>query len=164
MRLTHMRFPVRRMMVVVAVAALAMFGIVKPLWDRARWSRIAHYHWRQANIDLSRAKSVSESDPDASEKLLVRSKWHESMAARYARSAAYPGMPEPKESAPPWTIKFGIELTRTVGTHGRGTQDWSAEDGSRSARRLAGIRRGHCPRRERLTVVSGVAYKYSTCP
>jgi hypothetical protein len=89
------------MMAVVAVAAVAMLVLVKPFCDRARWSQIAQHHSRQAEIYLSRATSVSQNDPGSYEKLFTRFKWHRSMAARYARSAAYPGMPEPRESPPP---------------------------------------------------------------
>jgi hypothetical protein len=91
----------RRWMIAVAVAAVAMPVFVKPSWDRIRWSWIARYHSRQAEIYLSRATSASPNDRGSDEKLFARFKWHQSMAARYARSATYPGMPEPVDSPPP---------------------------------------------------------------
>jgi len=54
MRPLRVTFTLRRMM--VAVVAAAMLVLVKPLWDRARWSRIAAYYARQAEIYLSRAR------------------------------------------------------------------------------------------------------------
>jgi hypothetical protein len=43
-------------MLAVAVVALAMFAIVKPLTDRAHWGQIGSYHLRQADIYLNRAR------------------------------------------------------------------------------------------------------------
>jgi hypothetical protein len=101
MQLPPVRFTVRRLMVAVAVVTVAMLVLVKPFWDRAHWSRIAAYHARQAEIYLSRATSASQNDRGSYEKLFARFMWHQSMQARYARSAAYPGMPEPRGSPPP---------------------------------------------------------------
>jgi hypothetical protein len=100
MKFPRVRFTVRRMMAAVAVVAVAVLTLVKPHWDRARWGHISEGHLRQANFIMSRASSVGESDPDAAERLLTRFKWHQSMAARYARAAAYPGMPPPTDTPP----------------------------------------------------------------
>lgn len=100
MRPPRVRFTVRRLMVAVAVAAVAML-VVKPCWDRVRLGRIAKYHSRQADICFRRLESVSPDDRNSYKKLFARFKWHQSMAASYARSAAYPGMPQPQDSPPP---------------------------------------------------------------
>ena len=91
----------RRWIVIVGVAAVAKLAIVKPFWDSAALARIARYHRSQAAIHLSRAMSGGQSDPGAYEKSFARFKWHQSMAARFARSAAYPGTPEPPDSPSP---------------------------------------------------------------
>ena len=101
MRLHRVRITVGRIMIAMAVVAVAMFLVIKPLWVRAHWSRIAEHQRRQADAYLGRLTALDQSDRDDHEKLLVRFKWHQSMAARYARAAAYPGMPEPKDSPPP---------------------------------------------------------------
>jgi hypothetical protein len=84
----------------VAIVAAAMSMLVKPYLDQRRWSRRGQYHLRQANDDLTQAYAVDTQDPDAYDKLLQRSKWHQSLAARYARAAAY-GIPPPAEGSPP---------------------------------------------------------------
>jgi hypothetical protein len=101
MRLFRVRFTLRRMMVAVAIAAVAIVIVVKPFLDSARRNRTRVYHIRQATNDLNRAMSVSNNDQGAYEKLIARSRWHQHMAERYARSAANPQMPEPKEPPPP---------------------------------------------------------------
>jgi hypothetical protein len=83
----------------VAAAAVLLWGVVKPTYDRHRWGRVAVYHMEQA--DIFEAKAAAASDPAEHESFFTRFKWHQSMAARYARSAAYPGMPAPTDSPRP---------------------------------------------------------------
>ncbi len=60
MQVPRMRFTVRQMMVAVAVAAVAMVVIVKPLWDRAQWRRMAQHHRGMAILCENRVRSLGK--------------------------------------------------------------------------------------------------------
>jgi hypothetical protein len=100
MRLRRVQFTVRRLLVAVAVVAAAISMFVKPYWDQRRWSSRGDYHLRQGNAFLTRADLVMTQNHDAYEKLLRRGKWHQSLAAKYFRAAAY-GLTPPNEGLPP---------------------------------------------------------------
>jgi hypothetical protein len=97
---------VRRLLFAVAIVAVAMPMLVKPYLDQRRWSRRGQYHLRQANDYLTRAYAVETQDPDAYDKLLQRGKWHQSLAARYVRAAAYCIPPSAEGSPPPGLETF----------------------------------------------------------
>ena len=100
MRLPRVQFTVRRLLVALAIVAVAMSMLVKPYLDQRRWSRRGGYHLRRATAYLTRAEAVETQDPDAYDKLLRRGKWHQSLAAKYWLAAAY-GFPPPTEELPP---------------------------------------------------------------
>jgi hypothetical protein len=100
MRLPRVQFTVRRLLVALAIVAAAMSMLVKPYLDQRRWSRRGSDHLRQATAYLRRAEAVETQNPDAYDKLLRRGKWHQSLAAKYLRAAAY-GFPPPTEESPP---------------------------------------------------------------
>jgi hypothetical protein len=94
MRLPRPRFTLRQQLVVIAALAVALGVLIKPLWDSIRWGRVARYHLNQSQVYASRMATVGTRDPSF-EELLGRYRWHQSMAGRYARAVAYPGMPPP---------------------------------------------------------------------
>jgi hypothetical protein len=100
MRLLRFQFALRRLLVAVALVAVALSLLVKPYLDHRRWSRRGSYHLAQANAYLTRAEAIQAQDPDAHVNLLRRGKWHQSLAAKYLRAAAY-GFSPPNEGLPP---------------------------------------------------------------
>lgn len=100
MGLPRFQFALRRLLVAVALVAAALSLFVKPYLDQRRWSRRGGYHLGQADAYLARAEAAATQDPDAYDKLLRRGKWHQSLAAKYLRAAAY-GFPPPNEGLPP---------------------------------------------------------------
>jgi Tfp pilus assembly protein FimT len=100
MRRSRVQFTVRRLLLAAAIVAAAMPMLVKPFLDQWRWSRRGQYHAGQANAYLTRAEAVETQDLKAYAGLLQRGKWHQSLAARYAR-AAYTGIPPSPEGSPP---------------------------------------------------------------
>jgi hypothetical protein len=97
------RLRLRSLMVLVALTAVATAWIVKPwFWDRPRWIRLGRYHEGQAAMYLRRAEKEGSGNPVTYEQLLDRWRWHRSRAAKYFRAYAYPDIPPPPESLPPW--------------------------------------------------------------
>jgi hypothetical protein len=105
MRLPHLRFTVRRLMIAVAIVAVVSAILVKPLFDRKRWWRIGDYHLEQSKLFRARWESVSDIDHAKADKLLAWYSWHQSMAGRYFRAATYPyTFSEPHGSPPPFEL------------------------------------------------------------
>ncbi len=95
MHLPRPRLRLRTLLVAVAVVAVGLPLLVRPALDRARWGRLARYHRDLADRYEARATAERSRDLDAYAELFASFKWHQSMAAGYARSAAY-GHPPPR--------------------------------------------------------------------
>jgi hypothetical protein len=95
MRLPRPRFTVRRLMVVVAILALALTVYAGIERRRARLQRVAQHHWEKAA-----ANSVVQADANrtiyrASASLRNRqlAHYHVNLAYKYANAARYPWLP-----------------------------------------------------------------------
>lgn len=95
MRLPRVRFTVRRMMVAVAILALALTAYAGIERRRARLQRLAQFHWEKVA-----ANSVVQADANptiyrASASLRNRqlAHYHVNLAYKYANAARHPLLP-----------------------------------------------------------------------
>jgi len=103
MRLPRLRFTVRRLMVAVAILALALTGYVGIEKRRARLQRLAQHHW-----GMVAANSVVQADANrtiyrASATLRNRrlAHYHVNLAYKYANASRYPWLPVATDSPEP---------------------------------------------------------------
>jgi heme exporter protein D len=103
MRLLHVRFTVRRMMVAVAVVALLLMA-VSTLQRRAHLQGLADYHAERARQIRSSSAPIQTPDGDysqpRSEAALRRAGYHHALAEKYDFAARYhwlPVAPDPPE-------------------------------------------------------------------
>jgi hypothetical protein len=93
MKLRRVRFTVRRLIVLVAVVAVA-FGVVgEPLRRRWRFEKIARYH-----NAIFQARAVNEGLPLGPTQIswfprTPKTYWHMMMLIKYERAARYPWLP-----------------------------------------------------------------------
>jgi hypothetical protein len=94
MKLPRVRFTVRRLMVAVAILALVLATIIKPLWDGVRTARLVRYHRKQADHYLKRLLATGLQDLDTADdvqwNLQKQYLFHSTRAAILSRSPWLP--------------------------------------------------------------------------
>jgi hypothetical protein len=98
MRMPRVRFTVRQLMIVAAVAALLLATGVGLQRRAAHLRRLSLLQSRQANRWELLLTESSVNGPLAAA-ILEKVHWHDGMAARYERAARWPWLPV--EAAPP---------------------------------------------------------------
>lgn len=95
MRLPHVRYTVRRMMVVVLIVAIMLATHVTLQRRRVRFERLSHYHIQSIRIEsfCSCAPSEPEESDVLSDKALRQALWHLKLSRKYGEAARRPWLP-----------------------------------------------------------------------
>ncbi len=101
MKLPRIRFTIQRVLIAVALLAVVLSLVIKPILDRRYWMNRGSYHMNQSMKFMVRAERVEGQDNEAYERLWQRYLWHRLLAAKYIRSANYGGSPPSTEGQPP---------------------------------------------------------------